>query len=337
MSGAEANAGRKKRLQGSVLRVCRKVMCALWIAMACTVAVGRVGGAGSEQRANFTLMFRPGQVFEYKSLARVQRKTKTESNVASPGGPLEVHANLSTTIRVTISDVKLVDGRPIVTAHAELESVSTNANGANGANAKAGADGTTGVETIKGNVDFALGGDGQVTRASGFDDLTPEQRLAWQFWISEFAFPATLPEKGVTPGEKWKSEEREYTPSPIDGLFWERETTYVSNGSCPSIENEQCAVFLIKAKLKQKSSDSDATPEEYKLHHLKTTGTAEGNNETIFYISLKTHVLMRAKEDLTQAMDATIAKEDASNQVRYLITTDSQSETVLSPSAGKND
>jgi len=238
---------------------------------------------------------------------------------------------LSTTIRVTIDDVKLEGGRPIVTAHAELESSSADA----GVKSENGATGA--AEVTKGKVDFTLSVDGQVTRANGFDDLTPEQRLVWQFWISEFAYPATLPEKGVAPGDKWKGEEREYTPSPIDGLFWERETTYVSNGSCPSIENEACAVFLTKAKLKQKSPDSDATPEEYKLHHLKTTGTAEGNNETIFYISLKTHVLMRAKEDLTQAMDATIAKEDASNQVRYLITTSSQLETVFSPSAAKSN
>jgi hypothetical protein len=312
------------------MRVWRKAVCGMWFTAACTIAAG---GAGSDQRVSFLPMFRPGQTFEYKSLARVQRKTKTESMVVTAGGAQDLHTNLSTTIRVTIAEVKLEGGRPIVTAHAELESSSAEA----GANAKAENGGNGAAEVLKGKVDFTLSGDGQVTRANGFEDLTPEQRLVWQFWISEFAYPATLPEKGVAPGDKWKSEEREYTPSPIDGLFWERETTYVSNGSCPAIENEQCAVFLTKAKLKQKSPDTDTTPEEYKLHHLKTTGTAEGNNETIFYISLKTHVLMRAKEELTQAMDATIAKEDASNQVRYLITTNSQLETVLSPNAVKSN
>jgi hypothetical protein len=186
-------------------------------------------------------------------------------------------------------------------------------------------------------VGFAIGGDGALIHADGLDDLEPEQRLAWQFWIAQFAFGWTLPDAGVKPGEKWKSVEVEKTPTPIANLVWERETTYVQDDNCPILLGEQCAVFLTTATLRQKSNPQDATPEDYKLHQLKTSGTATGRNETVAYISRKTGLLVRASEDLQQSLDVTIAKEDGSNQLQYLIDVTSHFETVLvalGPSSG---
>ena len=172
-----------------------------------------------------------------------------------------------------------------------------------------------------------------IAKPEGIEDLDPQQRVAWQFWASQFAYAWTLPPKGVTVGEKWKTEEPEDTPTAIANLVWERETTYVRNDKCPIIPSETCAVFLTSAKLKQKSSEEDATPDTYRLHNLKTSGTAQGTNETIRYISLKAHLVLRAKEDAQQSMDATVAKSDDSNAVRYLISSSSQFETTLIPAA----
>ena len=124
----------------------------------------------------------------------------------------------------------------------------------------------------------------------------------------------------MKPGDKWKSVEPEKTPTPIANLVWERETTYVQNDKCPLLPSEDCAIFLTGATLRQKSNPKDTTPEDYKLHQLKTYGTTSGTNETVSYISLKTGLLVRATEDLRQAMDVTIAKVDGSNQIHYTIT-----------------
>jgi hypothetical protein len=180
-------------------------------------------------------------------------------------------------------------------------------------------------------VGFTIAGDGDLTRADGLDDLDPEQRLAWQFWVAQFAFGWTLPAAGVKPGERWKSEEVEKTPAPIAGLMWERETTYVQNDKCPILPDENCAVFLTKATLRQKSNPKDTTPEDYQLHELKTSGTASGTNETVSYISLKSGLLLRATEDLRQSLDVTIAKADGSNQVQYQIDVSSHFETMFVP------
>jgi len=183
---------------------------------------------------------------------------------------------------------------------------------------------------------FTIGGEGDIRITEGADDLDPEQNLTWQFWAAQFAFSWTLQPAGVKPGEKWKSVEAEKTPSPIANLDWERETTYVQNDNCPLLPSDKCAIFLTKATLRQKSNPKDTTPEDYKLHQLKTTGTTTGTNETVSYISLKTGLLVRATEDLQQAMDVIIAKTDGSNQIRYLITATSHFETSLREPTGSS-
>ena len=96
-----------------------------------------------------------------------------------------------------------------------------------------------------------------------------------------------------------------------------------------ALPNEICAVILTKAILKQKSSPKNATPEDFMLHQLRTIGTARGTNETIIYISLKTGLVVRATEEAAQLLDATIAKSDGSNQVRYNIDAKSHAEILL--------
>ena len=49
------------------------------------------------------------------------------------------------------------------------------------------------------------------------------------------------------------------------------------------------------------------------------------------YISRKTGLLLRASEDIQQALDVTIAKADGSNQVQYLVEVNSHFETVFVP------
>src|SRR5207245_4967046 len=74
--------------------------------------------------------------------------------------------------------------------------------------------------------------------------------------------------------------------------------------------------LLTTATLKQKSSSKDATPEDFKLHALKTTGTAKGKNENITYISLTTGLVVRATEEANQFMDVVVAKAEDRKSTR---------------------
>ena len=192
------------------------------------------------------------------------------------------------------------------------------------------------------SIDFTILPDGRVDAVKGLDQLFPEQQQAWQEWVARFALAAASPGDGVKLSQRWKSDELEKSPAPIAGLRWVRESTYVRNEPCRAMqmtvrgdvavsdaEPETCAVLLTTAALKQESHPQDATPEDFKLHQLRTSGTARGTNRIITYISLKSGLIVRATEEAQQQMDVTVAKADGSNRVHYAVNAKSHSEIVL--------
>jgi len=301
----------------AVRRRGRKQFVVLWLVPVAGIVLLGAAAAGGDKLIRLFPRLQNGETLRYESHTRLDRSVRTKSNVATmlKQGPL--HADLSTVLRLSIQEMRLVENRPMMAAETELEP------------AEQGPAENPVSKLPK--VNFTIGGDGSVTRADGLDELDPEQRLIWQYWVAQFAFGWTLPAAGVKPGEKWKSEEGEKTPTAIANLVWVRETTYVQNEKCPILSDEQCAVFLTRATLKQKSNPKDTTPEDYQLHELKTSGTAKGSNEPVLYISLKTGLLVRATEDVQQSLDVTIAKADGSNQVQYAIDVTSHFETAFVP------
>ncbi|MGC2852667.1 MAG: hypothetical protein WB556_21995 [Candidatus Acidiferrum sp.] len=274
--------------------------------------------AKSDDRIQLIPHLQNGQTLQYQSHGRLNRYVKTKSKVATMFEPKPVREDFSTTLQLSIQDFHTMDHRPMLAAQTQVVPEEQPS-------------GTDAAALAPLKVDFVIGGDGAVSHADGLDNLSSEQLLAWQFWIAQFAFAWTMPASGVKPGEKWKSTEVEKAPSPIANLIWERETTYVQNEVCPTLPSESCAVFLTNATLKQRSNPQDATPEDYKLHALKTFGTAKGTNQVVLYISLKTGLLLRATEDVQQSLDATIVKVDGTNQVQYLVDVTSHFETVFVP------
>jgi hypothetical protein len=285
---------------------------ALWVAAGAIILLA--AGANSDDRVKLLPRLQNGSTLQYESHARLNRYVKTKSNIATMFEPRPLQAQFSTSLRLSVQDFHEMDHRPMMAAETELLPSDP-----------------SGSATQRLKVTFTIGGDGGLTHADGLDDLDPVQRLAWQFWVAQFAFGWTLPVSGVKPGEKWKTVEVEHTPTPIANLVWERETTYVQDDKCPILPNEICAVFLTASTLRQKSNPDNATPEDYQLHELRTSGTARGTNETVAYISRKTGLLLRASEDVQQSLDVTIAKADDSNQVQYLVDVTSHFETVLVP------
>jgi hypothetical protein len=289
---------------------------AAWVASSCVALILCVPvRVQSDNRVALLPRLRAGLTLRYDIHARIHRQVKTESRVSTMMQTPDLNRALSIRLLLSVKDVRTENGKPVVVARVDLRNEEETANG------------SAAPATPK--VEFKLSGDGQLASADGLDDLDAEQRLAWQFWIARFAYGWTLPPNGVKPEEKWKSEEVEKTPSPIANLVWERETTYVENNRCPVVPADSCASFLTQATLKQKSSPKDATPEEYRLHELKTSGTAEGTNEIITYISLSTGLVLRATEAVKQSMDVTILKADGTNGVHYTIEVTSQFETVF--------
>jgi len=259
-----------------------------------------------------------GQTLLYEVHGRLDRKVKTESRVASIRGPQELEGDLSNQVRLTVQEVR--PGKTQwVSAQAELLP----------------AEGTQNPRftTPVSKVSFDIVNGGQLGLVTGLEDLPPEQRVLWAFWAARFAFGWTLPHKRLKPGEKWKLEEPELSDSLIADLVWEREVTYARDDKCPVFPDETCAVFLAQSTLRQKSSTNDSTPEQYRRHELKTSGTAKGENQVITYISHRTGLVLRANEDVRQNMDVTVMKSDGTNGVHYTIDATSHLETLFVPPA----
>lgn len=290
----------------------------LSITLAAATLVLTVTARERDTRVVLLPQLRHGETLLYESHARLDRHVQTKSNVATMVRPAEVRRDLSTQVRLSVQEARLVNNQLMIAGETELAPTEPPAKDQ--------------PPPKMPKVNFTIGGDGNLARAEGLDELDPEQLLVWQFWVAQFAFVWTLPSSGVKPGDRWKSEELEKTPTPIANLVWERETTYVENDKCPILADQQCAVFLVSSMLRQKSNSKDTTPEDYQLRQLKTSGSVKGTNETVAYISLETGLLLRATEDLQQFMTVTIAKADDSNHVHYDMQVTSHFETVFVPS-----
>jgi hypothetical protein len=271
----------------------------------------------SDTRSSLLPQLKPGQTFLYEVHGRLNRSVKTESRVSNVFGPQQLQGDLSSQIRLSVQKVLAGKPHPIVTLQTELLPAAPPTGKSPASPAQ--------------KLTFDILGKGQLGNIKGLDDVPPEKRLLWQFWVARFAFGWILPSKRLKPGEKWKFEEPEFNDSLIAGLVWERETTYARDDQCPIFPAESCAVFLTQSTLKQKSSAKDSTPESYRLHELKTSGTAKGHNQVITYISRKTGLVLRANEDVQQAMDVTVMKSDGSNGVHYTVEASSHLETLFIP------
>ena len=277
-----------------------------------------------------------GQTFTYLIEYRTQKNVKTESRVVTPSGRQNDQATAQWLLRVEILDVHPDGRRATIHARSQFESVASKLAPDQQGNDKAA------PATESRPVEFTILADGRADAVAGIEALFPEQRVAWQAWLRQFAIAGIFPRDGVKRGQKWKSTEVEESPSPIIRLEWEKSATYVRDEPCAPVQlseldaaapkkssSETCAVILTHAVLKQKSSPKDTTPEDFRLHDLRTTGTASGANETITYISLQTGLVVRVKEDAKQFMDVVIAKADGSNQVHYNVDAARHTEILL--------
>jgi hypothetical protein len=276
-----------------------------------------------------------GQVLIYQIAYRSDKQTKTKSSLTLAQSPGSVNTNVRTLLRIEILGVAAQASRSVIRARAsftpldpETSKIISPTDQSSRADPRA--------------IEFSILPDGRIDQAQGLDAISPDQQEVWQQWISRFVAAAVFPRDGIKPAQKWKSDEPERSPSPIAGLLWLRDSTYVRNEPCRPlridsqgnfVDSEKaadiCAVILTNAQLKQQSSAKDATPEDFRVRQLRTSGTARGANKTVLYISLRTGLVVRSSDQADQSMSVTIAKTDGSNQVRYDISAKSSSELFL--------
>jgi hypothetical protein len=297
----------------------------------CTLALtlGPVEAASHSDRLDLFPKLQAGQAITYRIAYHLERQTKTQGSVTWAQTPAAADVNVQGRLRVDILGVKAEGQRSSISARTwfqvfHLEAQPAAATAAPSATQKS-------LEDARGMaVEFTISPDGRIDKVNGIDALSAGQQQAWRQWATTFGAAAAFPASGIKLAQKWKSEEPEKSPAPIAGLIWTRESTYLRNEPCritqaaiqgdaadASQPPETCAVIETTALLKQKSSTKNSTPEDFKLHQLRTSGAATGSNKTLLYISLQTGLVVRAFDQADQSMNVTIAKSDGSNHVRY--------------------
>jgi len=297
--------------------------------------------ASRDQRASLLPKLQPGQTLTYFVRFRSDKNVKTESTLVIPLAPTASQGDMRELLRIQILDVQEKVGR--LTVHARSQFLGNDAGEPGSKNSsQRPISSQLPLKLERKPVEFTISSDGSPEKISGLDALSAGQQQVWQEWLARFAVAWALSSSSARIGDKWKTDQPEPTPSPIAALSWARDSSYVRDEPCAPAQLsaagevtpanatvDKCAVLLTTAKLVQKSSPKDATPEDFKVHQLKTMGTAKGGNEIITYISLSTGLVVRATESATQQMDVVVAKADGSNAVRYNVDARSQLEVLL--------
>jgi len=293
------------------------------------------------RRVHLLPKLQPGQTITYLIRFQSDKTVKTESKVVAPMAPNAAQIDAHGLLLVEVLDVQQTGAKPMIHVRGQFLTLDSGVWLKRPGDKKPDWDRQR-VDPHGKSIEFSISPDGSVNEVKGLDSLFPEQQQAWQQWVARFALAWTLPANGMKLGEKWKSEQAEQAGAPISGLNWARESMYVRDEPCQASQlsllgdvsassrpPDTCAVLLTTATLQQKSPSKDATPEDFKLHELRTMGTAKGTNEIITYISLKTGLAVRATEETTQFMDVVVAKTDGSNRVHYNVDAKSHSEVLL--------
>ena len=332
------------------MRAERAIARILWSAASCAVRVLTCAlllaaipwRAGSRtERVNLFPKLQAGKTITYQIRFRADKSIRTQSTVVSPLAPSGEQIDVRGLLRMEVVDVRSAGGKAVIHARTQFEALHSDTDFK-----------IPELESPPGNVqrgnphgkivEFSITADGRVIGVKGLDAFSPEQQQAWGDWVSLFAMAAAFPEKGVKRGDKWQSVEAEKSPAPIARLVWLKRSSYVRDEPCRTAQltiggqaseanqpPETCAVILTTAALKQQSSRKNATPEDFKLHEMRTMGTARGTNQVIAYLSLKTGLVVRATEEASQSMDVVIAKIDGTNRVHYNVDAKSNSEVLL--------
>ena len=282
-----------------------------------------------------------GQTITYLIRFQSDKNVKTESKVVTPLAPNAAQLDAHGLLRIEVLDIQQTSSKAAIHLRGQFLTLDSGVWLKRPGDKKPNWEEQR-VDPNDKSIEFTISPDGSVNDVKGLDALFPEQQQAWQQWVARFALAWTLPSAGMKLGEKWKSEQAEKAGAPIAGLNWARQSIYVRDEPCHASQlsltgdvsasgdpPDVCAVLLTSATLKQNSSSKDATPEDFKLHELRTMGTAKGANEIITYISLKSGLVVRATEETSQFMDVVVAQADGSNGVHYNVHAKSHSEVLL--------
>jgi hypothetical protein len=201
------------------------------------------------------------------------------------------------------------------------------------------------------SMEFTIEPDGKISSISGIDDAlaNPSTAATVRSWMNGLSSGAGFPKEGIEISKKWTSE-KPLDGSPLAGLIWRTESTYLRDEPCnatsdpavasrpapppPNLVGPACAVIVTRFEiLRHGSAHGDATPPDYLHNGLRTSGTWTGSGESLDAISLVSGMVIRSTQRGTQNMDFEIVSAASGSKLHYVGRVETQSDISLLPPA----
>jgi hypothetical protein len=291
--------------------------------------------------------FIPGTTLRYQIEMRTSTTGTTTTPIANPEGSTQLKQTVTLAVRLDVLDApsgaKDEPGQVRLRATYEKSHADSETDAYNPEAPSLDAS----YNRLEGHsIEFTIEPDGRLTDFKGLEGIfsNPSAAAAVLSWVKGLSPAAGFPAKGISIGQKWGSE-RPLEDTPLAGLIWRTESTYVRNEACESAghveaeaqrssgSEETCAVILTRFEIRRRGSGRDATPDDYRRNGLRTSGTWKGSGESMDSISLASGFVVRSTQTGTQTMDYEISSATTGSKLHYVGRVQSQTEITLLPPA----
>ena len=321
--------------------------------------------AASGKRVRFLPRFTAGETLRYQIESRTTTTGKATEPIQNPEGSSQLTQTANLVVRLDVLGVE--PGTPALMGKIHMKATYEKSS------AKTETDGYDPTaqsleeqyNRLEGrSMEFTVGPDGKLSDMKGIEDVleNPSAAGAARSWMSGIASGAGFPKDGIIPGQRW-SNERPLDGTPLGGLIWRSESTYLrdepcgatsgaaggaqsaeidANTSAPPPEQppahapgatDMCALILTRFEIVRGpgGAKGDDTPEDYRRNGLRTTGVWTGAGQSLDSISLSTSLLISSTQTSKQDMNFDIVSATAGSKIHYAGHVDSESQITLLP------
>ena len=292
-----------------------------------------------------------GETLRYRIETETTTKGQTSTPIVNPEAATRVKQTANLILRLNILDVAAAVQGAMPRTRVRITYEKSNATSESDAYDPRAAALDDQFGNLQGRfMEFTIQPDGKLSNITGLEDLfsTPSAQQAASSWMAGITFGARFPHDGITPGQKWNSEEL-LAGSPLRGLAWRTQSQYLRDELCASSNPpsqassatqtgkdsstpDACAVILTRFEIvRHGSSHGDATPDDYLRSGLRTSGAWTGHGESLNSISIQSGLLVVSTESVSQDMDYEIKSAVSGSTLHYKGHTDSQSQITLLP------
>jgi hypothetical protein len=298
--------------------------------------------AASDQRVRLLPKFTSGEVLRYEISTRMTTSGVTTSPIENPEGASRLKQTVHMIIRLDILDAQPGTNSAMGRVHLRATYEKSDAISETDAyDPQAVATADQYARLLGRSVEFTIEPDGKLSNISGLEDIlsNPSMAQSVRSWMTGLSSGAGFPQAGIALGQKW-SNEQPLLGTPLAGLIWRTDATYLRNEPChpplskqAAAPEELCAVILTRFEILHHGSRDDLTPEDYRRNSLRTSGTWGGKGESLDSISLTSGLVVSSTQTSTQDINLNITSTRSGSRMLYKGHVDTQTEIRLLPPA----